>query len=599
MLCTCRWNAALAALLFLQTNCAAHPESYVDAWVRVSDVVDVRLSVFVDDVVRFSDPDSAARGVVTADTGERLVAGYGAIITEQLRMTDGRGNYLVPVVISEPTIELPPGDLDLDVDSSHKLTWKLRYELSSGESVGRSLCFLHFFSSSLTPQAGELRLHLKHEESGRRFDAVIPAQRPHTILFPGDESWEPRVRDAGINEAHSRVIIGAVDVVHEFTAPLALLKPASDILASASGTAEELSVLPAALTTTEAAQLSSRVRQWLQDHVSLESNGITVQPAGFHTEWITAGEPIAEQLTQQRVGDVPVLGTRLAVRAVYAKPNDMRSGRLVFDANPGGFAAIQVDVVTANEQTSSITPFEESVDEEGHAAVIEWSVPHMDSVMVSAEAGTGELPLLTRHDVRPGRTGLVIAVICCVGVLFAALWLRSVRGRAIVICVLGVTAALVVCLCPDHVWSVNAESAAQQLESMLDLAYRSAAEPDETRAVSALSSVLDEALTEEVYLATVRSLHAAATDPVLMRIESVTVEEFVPVEGASSPSEIEGECRWRVRGQVQHWGHSHTRELVQSAWLGLASGGGSWKITALVLTDAGRFEIVESEEAGS
>lgn len=51
------------------------------------------------------------------------------------------------------------------------------------------------------------------------------------------------------------------------------------------------------------------------------------------------------------------------------------------------------------------------------------------------------------------------------------------------------------------------------------------------------------------------------------------------------------QCRWRVAGTVEHWGHIHTREHQYEAMLTVRAQPNHWKITAYDLLDKQRVRF--------
>ena len=51
--------------------------------------------------------------------------------------------------------------------------------------------------------------------------------------------------------------------------------------------------------------------------------------------------------------------------------------------------------------------------------------------------------------------------------------------------------------------------------------------------------------------------------------------------GTPSPGEFQIELRWRVSGEVEHWGHIHTRENEYVGRLLVKDADGFWKLAEL------------------
>ncbi|MEO1982891.1 MAG: hypothetical protein ABGZ24_20470, partial [Fuerstiella sp.] len=159
----------------------AHPMSHTDAWVRVSDVVDVRLNIFLDDVLRHQEDLSSGRTTVPGSVGVAAIARHAETLLRQLQIFDAEGRPLIGKIVSVPEWQPASEVIDLTQDASLKLSWTLQFEAAESRDGGfRRLCFLHTFSHPDLLQPGELRLHLQHKPSGRRIDAVVAPETPHT-----------------------------------------------------------------------------------------------------------------------------------------------------------------------------------------------------------------------------------------------------------------------------------------------------------------------------------------------------------------------------------------------------------------------------------
>jgi hypothetical protein len=54
---------------------------------------------------------------------------------------------------------------------------------------------------------------------------------------------------------------------------------------------------------------------------------------------------------------------------------------------------------------------------------------------------------------------------------------------------------------------------------------------------------------------------------------------------------LEVQCRWRVTGTVEHWGHIHTRENEYEAVFTVSAQPDTWKITNYEVLDEQRVRF--------
>lgn len=122
------------------------------------------------------------------------------------------------------------------------------------------------------------------------------------------------------------------------------------------------------------------------------------------------------------------------------------------------------------------------------------------------------------------------------------------------------------------------EAQSKQISSVLvQNIYRAFAFHEERKTYAALRNAVNGPLLRTLYLQIRRSLLMAEQGGSRSRVLSVK-----PVAGkligATSPSHFEMEYSWRVVGEVEHWGHIHTRENEYVAKLSVRNTEGYWKL---------------------
>lgn len=600
---------ALLVLLLTPLRSTAHPLSYTDAWIKVSDVVEVRLNVFLDDVVRYSNGDASSQNVVSSAVVAEAIRTYGRILPSQLRIFADGGQPLSGTVVTEPTWEESELEFDLSADSSLKLTWNLKYVHSEQASEITLLSFLHQFSFPAPAEPGEMRLHLRHVKSGRRFDAVIPPDRSHTLIFPNSSVGKSRVD--GINGAHSRLIIGAVDVVHEFIVPLSLLQSmlplhSTDHHVRATDQTELIHFL-----SPEAAEdVRDSMRRWMNDNVQLTIDNRSVRAESHYLEWMAPLEDsvfgdaadngtAGHEPAQKSIGgvatstSVPLFGTRLGIRSVFRRPATVRSVELTFADAPGAFSELDVETISVFGQKEEILPFKKNDEGSCQPLSIHWNAP------VKPEPADATLAVDQTRNIlicRSNRGAVIGTGLAAIGLLFASLLVfikHSGRLRILFSSILLLSAAGAFFLPIHDEWRASQDDAAALTTSLLKHVYQSAATADEDAAVSQLSAVLDDDLVEEIYLNTRSSYQLNAADPLLISIQDVSVDSFIPNQDTVSANSVTGDAHWRVTGMVHHWGHTHSRELLQSGRIRLVLISGRWKIQTVTMTSVGKFEAAD------
>ncbi|MEQ9411064.1 MAG: hypothetical protein RIK87_25355 [Fuerstiella sp.] len=602
----------LIPVVFWLTTSAvtAHPMSHTDAWVRVSDVVDVRLIVLLDDVVRHQLRMTADQETVPVDVLRQAIADHSATLTRQLQIFDQRGRPLAAAVMSVPEWESRSEQVDLASNASLKLTWQLQYRPSSApedaiasEVPIRSLCFLHQFTHKDLTQPGELRLHLQHQLSGKRINAVVPPARPHTVLLPEPGAAVPS--DSELNAATSTVVVGPLGVVHEFTAPLSLLD-AVWAEAAEYRTRQQTSGA-AGVPWTLDAETAEHVRQellhWAQDNISLRLNGEPALQTDMSVEWVRPDATAEATGGGAPSAALPVFGTRAGIRMLGRPRVRVDVVEVEFRTSPGPFSELLTEVVTAAGQTSQLVPICQEQDEP--AASYRWQRDNdSESPAPRESAGYVRGPASFDPVMEERRAGnrLPAGLLTLVGLCWAwrlaggGKW--SGRGRSLLW--LATMAAFGVGLwaVTARSYSLDQQSASQLTIRLLERIYRATGQHSERQALAELLDVLDDDLAEEVYLNAVESLAGTAADGLLVQIDSVRLDSFAAGDDAASAGEFHADARWRVQGTVHHWGHTHRRDVVLVATLHLVEVRGQWKIRSIHQTQPARIEIMGSDSAG-
>lgn len=126
----------------------------------------------------------------------------------------------------------------------------------------------------------------------------------------------------------------------------------------------------------------------------------------------------------------------------------------------------------------------------------------------------------------------------------------------------------------------SSEQAEQISHSLIRNVYRAFDFQVEKETYDALSAVADGPLLRSLYLQVRRSLLMAEQGGSRSRVLEVTPVSGTMI-GRPSPGEFQIELRWRVSGEVEHWGHIHTRENLYVGRLLVKVVDGFWKLAEL------------------
>ncbi len=581
----------------------AHPMSHTDAWVKVSDVIDVRLNIFLDDVLRHQEEFSTGRTTVPGSVVVAAVARHADTLLRQLQIFDANGRRLRGRIVSVPERQPASEVVDLAVDASLKLSWTLQYKAAESPDEGfRRLCFLHTFSHPDLLQPGELRLHLQHKPSGRRIDAVVAPETPHTMVLPAGNSSASPSDATDINTAISRIVVAPTEVIHEFTAPLLLLDtawpPAADFRRKLVGGHSGDGALD------PAASLEARhgIATWLQSHCKLRLNSGVVSAADVSIEFFDGAADLSMALRPtadfvlSSVEQIPIVGTRIGARMRFPYGRSVQSVELLLDESPGKFNQLTVDVITATEHQTQVLDFGDKAGEGPSGLLFKWNRSPGSSTPSIGETHqirtvAMDSPIRIEYQ-RPGRTGS-LCFILCISIAFFVRRVRSAKASQPFFtrgfCAALLFSLLLAFVVPDTTYRVDNQRAGRLVERLLSDVYRAIASGGNDALAESLSATVGDDLTEQIYLSTIQCLQNDQSDGVLINFSKASVLNMDSDERRTTAGRMFGRCTWLVRGSVYHWGHIHERQMQFSGEIVLSRHDDNWKITSLSPTE---FSII-------
>jgi hypothetical protein len=580
----------------------AHPVSHTDAWVKVSDVIDVRLNIFLDDALRHQKQLYSGRTTMASAQAVAAVAQHSQTLLKQLHIFDADGRRLTGHVVSVPEWKPDSDVIDLTVDASLKLSWTLQFKPADPQDGAfRRLCFVHDFSHPGLIQPGELRLHLQHKPSGRRIDAVVAPETPHTVVLAFESSRTEPSNPTNINTPAARIVVTPSEVIHEFTAPLLLLDEAWPQAADfrqqlLSGISNGSELDPAA-----GLKIRQQIASWLEPGCKLHVNGEVVSRTEISVEFFRGpADSSSGASSVLSAGETtPVIGTWVGARMRFPYPQHVESVELLIAESPGKFNELTVDVVTATQRQTQIVKFNGEATDNASGLRFRWDRSLNVSLLSAGEAlqnptAAAKSPVhIEQH--RPGRLGLLSFLVCVAGgfciwlVRVAKSWQpnfpRSYRAALLL-------SMLLVFVVPDTIRHVDNERAGDLAEHLLSNVYRAIAGGGTEVMAENLSTVVGDDLAEQIYLSTVQCLGNDQTDGVLINFSKTNVLSMETDEQLSSPSELYANCTWVVDGSVYHWGHIHQRQMKFSGEIVLSRDNDTWKIESLSPTE---FSVIEPE----
>ena len=328
--------------------------------------------------------------------------------------------------------------------------------------------------------------------------------------------------------------------------------------------------------------------------------GIEVPPAAEGTD----GEKGPEE--EKKDDRIEIAGGRVLVTAVYAAKDRPRTVSMVWELFPGPRSP------SAGKMYAGLAAFEDWQE-------IVFSQQEPEYVWHALERPS-ERPLAAAEappeDVKVRVPVVTLAMLLAAGVFLVIARARKLgmRTRAVVAGALAVLAVALVGVGGAEVtlpWksTIRRPDDSKALEMFAALhanIYDAFEYKTESDIYDVLAQSVDGPLLDAIYNEIYQGLILRDQGGAVCKIESVKMLESKLVAPEDSPARHEAafgvECRWRVRGAVHHWGHTHTRvnEFVAAYTVeprSVGSPGGSpttrpraasWKITASQVLDEKR-----------
>jgi hypothetical protein len=587
----------------------AHPVSHTDAWIRIGDRIDVRLILFLDDVVRHQAIQPNADGFIDQSVMVQAIEQHSETLLEQLRIFDQQGQALVGRLVSIPRWKPPQRGVNVAADASLKLTWKFDFPAPAGSTA---LTFLHRFTHETLVQPGELRLHVQDARSGSRTDAVVRPFTPHTVsLSPTDASL---TSVADTFQPTTRLIVTRFGVNLEFDCPLPAV---SNAWPQVTQLVADSFVQDITLSQQQTSSLQTSLQTWMARNVVMHCNGKALSPQSIDATLLPLNNPdrpVSSGSVSTDTESEPhtVMGSRAAVRLKYVTDQPARSLDVSFLHATGNYDSLTSHVVTHSQSSSRRIPVisqpptadsNQSTDRSDSepAAHIQWTavteIPAiggneeplqqpaslflaashsqtwllvtMLSVTIVVTVGTRLMRRL-RPDSRIGLAGYLLSALFLVGT-FAFVWRAAAR--------------------------VDQQACRDLTQQLLNHTYRACLLIDEQASIEQLSTTLHQDMVESVFLAAAEPLASDPDGNPLLDISSVTVDVASAGTATRTGSAIRVDCEWTVRGTFTHWGHAHERNMQLAGQLLLAADNQDqrWKIQQLSLTRPVHFPEMTDE----
>jgi hypothetical protein len=289
---------------------------------------------------------------------------------------------------------------------------------------------------------------------------------------------------------------------------------------------------------------------------------------------------------------IEMAGGRVLVTAVYAAKDKPRTVSMVWELFPGPGSP------SAGKMYAGLAAFEDWQE-------IVFSQQEPEYVWHALERPS-ERPLAVAEappenvKVRVPVVTLAMLLAAAVFLMFAHVRKLEMRTRAVVAGAVAVLAVAFVGVGRAEVtlpWkpTIRRPEEAKALEMFAELhanIYAAFEYRTESDIYDVLAQSVDGPLLDAIYNEIYQGLILRDQGGAVCKIESVKMLESKLAAPEDSPARHEAafgvECRWRVRGAVHHWGHTHTRVNEYVAAYTVEPRGAPWKITASQVLDEKR-----------
>lgn len=541
--------------------CEAHPTSHIDAWIRVGDQINVRLTLFLDDMLATQTGLAVPTQTRMSATAIRAAqSNFEERLPELLSVFDAHGQILAVARIKSPRWKIPSDGMEIEANAGLRLTWELIFDRPA-DTVSFSVQHRftqHSLDSRLdaakpAPPA-ELRLRVRSDTSGRRIVSTISHHLPHTIVLPEALSKSDfRQNDV---PATATFILLPGRLIHELSIPLSLTpfltskrNARSNILLIDTDSPENISV----------PETIRHAKRWAGKNLFLQTNDTVSIPESCSIELLTArNEPLPP------TASISSVGTRLGIRSVHVIDNAPTSVSVKWSNMPPELSQV---VVHSHTASTSGTRLVDQSDNDG-TMCYDWIVPSQsrtgnDRPTLPSAAGVA---VSQSHSIWNRRQPAPwVWPIVCMSLLagLGIAWCGSNRRRPIRQFGLTISVGSCCVMAATAHWSdvhPDSDSAATVLNSLLNQVYRATlTEHDELR-VRQLSLVLTDELVETLH----EHLAAADAESGISPLAEINDVNLSKCEARSfvAGTSAQFECEWQVSGQILHWGHQHQRQLA-------------------------------------
>lgn len=561
---------ALLAALYAADG-EAHQGAHVDAWARIDTTLDIRVTLFLDDVLAAQNLHrQESNQLIAAADARQAMDRFEQTLPDLLTVYDANGRRLPAEVKERPRWKPADRGVDLQADGALRLTWQLRFPWQQNN---QSFSVRHQFVShnqSLSSAPAEptpsnelpteLRLRIKHMLSGRRLEANVAHHQPHTILLPSPLAQQT-TRPGTV--ATAQFVVQPRRLTHEFSIPLAL---AINTLTTDSPTDHSHPQVGFATT-------QQLLAEWAMQHGRVTIDGVPCTPLSTTAHLLSAN---SEQIVDAPT--VPLIGTRVGIRTIHPLLNVPQKITVSWDRLPSAIDQVQINALTDALSTSHIVECRERGP--SNALTYHWSPTSPPSTTQETRPVAVKF---SSHDLwvsQPRGRLTTWSAWIMLGAAAVGITASIAKKRLAIALVLGSLSVAATFLLNTRTSEPDPQVAARLLTRMLDQSYRAVLTRDDETAVNQLSEVLSPEMVEAVFAQVVETVAADPRQAPLVRLNEVRVLTCTTKQFTAS-QHADFLCEWQVSGQVMHWGHQHQRTMHLTGTIRVDSANNDCRISGI------------------
>lgn len=562
-----------------------HPLSFTEAWVTISDRIEVKLRLFTDDIIRYDRGSKPLPERLSAAEFHQILERQTPELLQRIQLFSG-GQRLEGKVTSVPDTWASGNVIDVVGSANVKHSWSFAFQFS--ESPLRSLTIRHSLSPPGIKQPGELRLHSRHKAWKQRIDAVIPPELAYTVVYR--EEGNSTAATATANQTTSRMIVSPFAITHEVTVPIANVLLAFPNVSAATET--NIHAQRETLSVSHQQQLGEQLNHWIQQNTIVETNGKPITTTRMVAVQFFESGIIPEQpVPDSKPSPVSIPGTLIGIRQTYARSGTQHAGLLKLKAKFLGTSEIRCETITNNAATTSLQAIEDSLSK--GQTLHEWATPVGEfQTQANHQSPTNISQELTTRTTPPGRS-LALWLIA-VGVVLATCtfafrrfygWLQDHRPAFRTIVATGmVFVAFGIARLPTPINQQNSVPIHNWMSAALKTIYQTLQASSEQQTVQNLSQWLSDELVESTYLTVCQQMAANPEQATWTGIQDVQLTDVAT--NVSTHNDLRLTCEWQVQGMAYHWGHAHQVNRRYSGEFTLTKKATNWKIQELAQLQA-------------